>query len=104
MPHPAPPLTPPPLAGEAGWGAAFAAAEAAGEVPSRRFGSRARKKSGPPGGGPPVSPGKGTAQKLRVMPVTKPLPSFLPPVTFVWPVVSSTPKTEVFHATPGAIV
>ncbi len=62
------------------------------------------KKSGPPEGGPPVSPGEGTDQKPSVMPVTKPVPSFLPPVTFLWPVVSSTPKTELFHATPGASV
>ena len=63
---------------------------------------RARKKSGPPGGGPPVSSGEGTDQKLSAMPVTKPVPSFMSPVTLSLLVVSSTAKTELFHATPGA--
>ena len=53
------------------------------------------KKDGPPGGGPPVSPGEGTDQKLTVMPVTKAVPSFVP---------CSPEMIEVFDETPGASV
>ena len=74
----------------------------AGHGAGNRMGGR--KKSGPPGGGPPVSPGEGTDQKLSAMPVTKPVPSLMPLSVFTELVVSSTEKIELFHATPGAIV
>ena len=49
-------------------------------------------------------------QKLSVMPVTKPVPSFImssvgsPSFIVTAEVVSSTEKIELFHATPGASV
>ena len=113
--------SPPPLAGEAGRGPlrvtgvcrASPAASAGGSGPSPNplpggegFSGRyllslpclAHKKTGRPEAARLLCPVEGTDQKLSAMPVTKPVPSFMPSSTPL--VVSSTEKIELFQATP----
>ena len=92
------------VSGHGGGGSVRAGLGARGGRASRRGGALPGliKEAGRPEAARPLCPGEETDQKPSVMPVTKPVPSFLPPVTFLWLVVSSTVKTELFHATPGA--